>query len=334
MLGKHDDKYGYEGAWQEGLDKYLLSLKGKNSDELGMTAIHVALAQMQIERNAVLFGLPKGIPLTQPVSFYDASPDCCSKLVQQVHFAKENNMEFIVDGVAPWLHTLRAVAQSELRFSAVQMWKEIARGFPYISSQKEFLNILRDNDMDASMYYAQIPKGFESTDEYQKELTEGTNRLETNKSRTKKKAPAEPAGLPIGNTLSFKDGKAAFIYSCEFMDCTLREGSMLPALVLDSREEFGTKTAIAVNDKGLQTCVLRVASDDGGFIVPAQTAGAKGPTLKPGMLVGWQARAYSADIAKKSPDDPRFGWIGFIVVVLKPDLDINKGWSIHAPFAD
>lgn len=82
---------------------------------------------------------------------------------------------------------------------------------------------------------------------------------------------------------------------------------------------------------GLQTCSLKVASDDGGFLVLAQTAG-NGPKLEPGMLVAWQAGTYSADIGKVNSEDQRFGWVGLIIAVLHPDLDIKKGWAIHASF--
>ena len=76
---------------------------------------------------------------------------------------------------------------------------------------------------------------------------------------------------------------------------------------------------------------MKVASDDGGFLVLAQTAG-NGPKLEPGMLVAWQAGTYSADIGKVNSEDQRFGWVGLIIAVLHPDLDIKKGWAIHASF--
>lgn len=133
------------------------------------------------------------------------------------------------------------------------------------------------------------------------------------------------------NLLSFKNGQAAFEYSCAYMDCKIQNGSALPALVVDSRQLFGSEQGVIVDDKGLQTCFLKVASNDAGFLVLAQTMG-NGPRLKPGMFVAWQTGTYSSDVAKVNPNDQRFGWVGLIIAILNPDLDIGKGWSIHTSF--
>lgn len=131
--------------------------------------------------------------------------------------------------------------------------------------------------------------------------------------------------------LSFKNSQSAFEYSCAYMNCDLRCGCFLPALIVDARQ-LGDEEAVKTHEDGIQTCALRVASNDGGFLVFAQTAGANGPKLEPGMLVGWQAGAYNSEIAKINPEDKRFGWVGLIAAVLHPNLDIKKGWKIDEPF--
>jgi hypothetical protein len=142
--------------------------------------------------------------------------------------------------------------------------------------------------------------------------------------KRKRPAPRTSAELGIG-PLYFRDGAAAFGYICQYMKCPLGEGSSLPALVLDSRELFGTAAAVRIEDDGNQTAAIRVASSDGGFLVIGPTAGPKGPRLQPGQLVLWQAESFSASLAKRSKDE-RFGCIGLIVGTLKPEWK-DGGWA-------
>ena len=66
--------------------------------------------------------------------------------------------------------------------------------------------------------------------------------------------------------LVFKDCEAAFAHACKWMDCTLGEGTSVPAIVVDSRE-FASDIGCAVkteSDKS-QLAMIRVASKNGGF---------------------------------------------------------------------
>lgn len=125
-------------------------------------------------------------------------------------------------------------------------------------------------------------------------------------------APAANAAAPIP-PLAFKGAEAAFAYTCEYMDCTLREGAFLPAIVEDASKLFGTSAAVRIQPDGNQVAALRVPSDDFGFLVIATTAGAKGPRLQAGDFVAWQAGQYLPQMAKDSKDK-RFGWVGLILV--------------------
>ena len=128
----------------------------------------------------------------------------------------------------------------------------------------------------------------------------------------------------IFDNLIFKDNNAAFDYACKYIDCTLKEDATLLAIVLDSKEEYRTKQSVKTQDDGSQLAMIKVASDDGGFNVPANTAGTKGAVLKPGDLVAWQAMQYMPELGN-TVEDSRFGWVGLILGTLKPELN-NKEW--------
>src|SRR5437867_5492091 len=126
--------------------------------------------------------------------------------------------------------------------------------------------------------------------------------------------------------LFFKDGLAAFEYSCKFMECPLHEKSFLPAVVLDPREILGATTAVQRQKDGNQVVMLKVASSDGGFIVFASTLGPNGPQLKPGDFVAWRAARHSKDVAASmGAKDERSGWVGLILGTLKPEHR-NGNW--------
>ncbi|HEY7758167.1 MAG TPA: hypothetical protein VIA64_02010 [Burkholderiales bacterium] len=117
---------------------------------------------------------------------------------------------------------------------------------------------------------------------------------------------------------AFQDGIAALRYACRFLECPLHEGVFLPAVVLDPREVLERQNAVKVQRMGNQTALLCVASNDGGFVVAARTAGPKGPWLEPGQLVAWKAVRYVPEVAN-AVSDKRFGWVGVIVGTLKPE---------------
>jgi hypothetical protein len=141
----------------------------------------------------------------------------------------------------------------------------------------------------------------------------------------RKKTPAPRSVAANIPPLFFKDGASAFEHACQYMECPLHEGSMLPALVLDAHKLFGVATAVKREPDGNQIAVLRVASNDGGFLVNAVTAGPKGPPLHPGQLVWWQAGKHAPEVANLSKDE-RFGWVGLIIGTLKPEHH-NGAWT-------
>lgn len=135
----------------------------------------------------------------------------------------------------------------------------------------------------------------------------------------KRKNPKVSSDGDVGRPARFfQDGIAALRFACKFLECPLHEGVFLPAVVLDPREVFGRQGAVKVGGDGIQTALLCVASNDGGFVVAAPTAGPKGPRLEPGQLVAWKAVRHVPEIAS-TVSDPRFGWVGVIVGTLEPE---------------
>ena len=101
---------------------------------------------------------------------------------------------------------------------------------------------------------------------------------------TKKKSP------PL---FVFRDGSAMFPMQCKYGDTTIEPKKGLVALVSDAWKEFDLPTAVKIDADGSQTAVLRVASDDGGFVVIAKTPPGRGDPLQPGDLVMWVPMTYS-----------------------------------------
>jgi hypothetical protein len=153
--------------------------------------------------------------------------------------------------------------------------------------------------------------------------------------RTKFPTQSRAVDSSLFPRVTFYDGLTAFEHACDG-ECVLREGIMLPALILDACELFGAASAVEIQDDGRQMASIRVASADGGFIVSASTCGALGPKLRPGQFVAWQAERYDPKGAKEAPaaqkrfglfglKDKRIGWIGQIAGTLKPEY-WDGGW--------
>src|SRR5687768_7946951 len=121
--------------------------------------------------------------------------------------------------------------------------------------------------------------------------------------------PFKSKSKPGLSALVFKTGDAFVDYHCKYMSTRLEAGSPLAALVLDAREIFGVSVPVKTDDNGIQTATLRVASDDGGFVVIAQTASGGGDPLKPGDVVAWIPGQYLPKLAE-AVADKRSGWVG------------------------
>jgi len=136
---------------------------------------------------------------------------------------------------------------------------------------------------------------------------------------SKKKTPAAPGVLP------FKNGAAFVEYLCKFGHTDIQPRQGIVALVLDAKKEFGVSQPVKIEADGRQMAMLRVASEDGGFIVPAYTSTGNGDRLKPDDVVIWVPVEYATPAMENAGDiDPRFGWVGFIVAKVAPEIDTNN----------
>lgn len=126
--------------------------------------------------------------------------------------------------------------------------------------------------------------------------------------------------LPI---LYFKGGSEFLEYQCKFGHTSIEKGVGIVGLVLDAAKEYGVPVAVKVEDDGTQLAMIKVASDDGGFVVAAKTP-TGGDKLVVGDVVIWVPMTFNREAASKVPDQ-RFGWIGLIRAKVAPQLDVNPG---------
>jgi hypothetical protein len=124
------------------------------------------------------------------------------------------------------------------------------------------------------------------------------------------------APRPIDATFRFEQtdrGREAFFrLQCEFGDTNITVGKGMVAIVLDASREFpGIPYPVKIEPDGKQLALIKVISEDGGFIVPTTTPSAKGDRLVPGDVVMWVPSRYEDTAAQSSPDK-RFGWVGLI----------------------
>jgi hypothetical protein len=116
------------------------------------------------------------------------------------------------------------------------------------------------------------------------------------------------------------------------MDCKLRPGAELPAIVADARSLVPEGNAVWVREDGIQTALVRIPSPAGEFSCIAQTSGRHGPRLQPGHLVCWKAFKHQREMGRAIGDD-RSGWIGLIIGTLAPELNA-EGWKGLERFHD
>jgi len=122
----------------------------------------------------------------------------------------------------------------------------------------------------------------------------------------------------------YKSNEAAFLIACKYHECEILIGMALPALVIDARNISNALDAVKKGEDGIQTAVLKVASEDGGFKVLAQTIGPNGPNLLPGDFVAWEPYSYLEKLGKDA-EDSRTGWVGLIIGTLTNTYE-NGSW--------
>jgi hypothetical protein len=117
----------------------------------------------------------------------------------------------------------------------------------------------------------------------------------------------------------FKSSAGFFDVQCKVGHTKIEKDKGIVALVLDARERIGGSVAVKIEQDGRQLAILRVASDDGGFIVLAHTPSARGDKLQPDDLVIWVPSVYCDELGE-AMQDKRSGWVGLITDKIAPEL--------------
>lgn len=125
------------GRWRRDLERFLVNLIGLNGLEAGMVAFNAALARNMVEKNAAGLGFSPGASLLHPREFVEHASDNAARLEFMLREVRGKEQMAFVAGLMPWVHTVRAVRNPAMRDMAVQMWREIARGFEQVPALAE-----------------------------------------------------------------------------------------------------------------------------------------------------------------------------------------------------
>ncbi|WP_417491694.1 hypothetical protein [Maricaulis sp.] len=122
----------------------------------------------------------------------------------------------------------------------------------------------------------------------------------------------------------FASTMEAFEHACAEHDTLIVPEQPLLAMVLESVADAGGE------DDGCAQLTLKVASEDGGYIVISRTTFAPKQPLHPGDLVCWVPLQHDAELAARAPDE-RFGWVGLVFASFEPEWDEDE-WVVREFF--
>ena len=137
---------------------------------------------------------------------------------------------------------------------------------------------------------------------------------------------------PKPPTFVFKDGESFFKIQCKYGQTDIVKERAVVAIVLDAKSLFGAEMPVKLEADGSQMAVLRVASPDGGFLVPASTASNRGDPLMPGEVVHWLPMHFDQNVGN-ALGDARAGWVGLIIRKVAPEMDtVGSGWKVLSSY--
>jgi hypothetical protein len=126
-----------------------------------------------------------------------------------------------------------------------------------------------------------------------------------------KEKSAKPPTFVFTDTEAGRE--AFFRLQCKYGDTQIKPGKGMVALVLDASREFpDIPQPVKIEPDGSQLALLKVVSEDGGFIVTAKTPSDKGDRLVPGDIVAWVPYTHHNVDSLGTLADKRIGWVGFI----------------------
>lgn len=122
----------------------------------------------------------------------------------------------------------------------------------------------------------------------------------------------------------FASTMEAFEHACAEHDNLIVPEQPLLAMVLESVADAGGE------GDGCAQLTLKVASEDGGYVVISRTTFAPKQPLRPGDLVCWVPLQHDAELATRAADD-RFGWVGLAFASFEPEW-IEDEWVVREFF--
>ncbi|NIJ34319.1 hypothetical protein [Sphingomonas oligoaromativorans] len=124
-----------------------------------------------------------------------------------------------------------------------------------------------------------------------------------------------------GTMLPFKDADAFMEYQDEFGIREIRQNRAMFAQIIDAREWAAARTPVSIDDRGIQTALIRLPSATDQQVTLATTMAA-GARLQPGDLVCWMPIQFDEDLAEAGKM-ASMGWVGFITAKIAPTLSDN-----------
>tara|TARA_R110002096_G_scaffold126376_5_gene273087 strand:+ start:709 stop:1113 length:405 start_codon:yes stop_codon:yes gene_type:complete len=124
----------------------------------------------------------------------------------------------------------------------------------------------------------------------------------------------------------FASTMEAFEHACAEHDTQIVPEQPMLAMVLESVHDSGLEN----EDDGCAQLTLRVASEDGGFVVISRSTFAPKRALRPGDLVCWVPLQQDQELAARA-QDPRFGWVGLAFATFEPEW-IEDEWVVREFF--
>ena len=158
-LQNRTEKYASDSATSD-LSTFVQSLRGMDSEELGMVVAIAAVIRMNLRQAGRLpdEALDIGSPI-EPMKL-EMIRVALSRLVRE--FQKLNQPTDAV-GAMVWVHSLRALRYPPVRLLGREMWKELTRGMPHSPAALGLIRQKTGNDSVTSAYPELdfVPSGLE-----------------------------------------------------------------------------------------------------------------------------------------------------------------------------
>ena len=129
------------------------NLSRMNSDEIGMVVAQATHMRLNFQERMGVDLLEPSVAIMQDPSL----PLALNKTIRG--FQKDGNL---TDAAAMmiWLHTLRSMGEFEVRPHGRELWRQLARGFPYVAESA--ISLERDFGVFINFEgYDEIPRGLE-----------------------------------------------------------------------------------------------------------------------------------------------------------------------------